>query len=286
MFFLDHTVLTQDRNLIFCVVEGFARTRSTMDASIISDSGRDQPHQHFRFFDLPSELRLKVLGMVLLTDRTIDLDPLNHRSAVRRLNVFLTSHQLHEEAYRVFYSGHTFRILPTHGRFFGNKIEPLLSRLPSRYRAAMISLELRLGPGWSKPPKSWRINDRLGLENATSVRTLKVFVEIDPSSDIFKGFRVAKDFFTDFSGALLEGVIERLPNLKQIQFDAYPSVSRNGALLRRLVKEAEEGCMKIAWSSNRDWENDLDGVVGRMKCMGLNDNMLMIHGMRYDDDSE
>lgn len=257
-----------------------------MEAPIASNSNVGPPRQHFRFFDLPSELRLKVLGMVLLTDRTIDLDPLNHRSASQRLNVFLTSHQFHEEAYRVFYSGHTFRILPTHGRFFGNKTEPLLSRLSARYRAALVSLELRLGPGWSKPPKSWRINDHLGLEDATAVRTLKVFVEVDPSSDIFKGFRVAKDFFTDFSGALLEGVIERLRRLEQVEFDAYPSVLRDGALLRRLVKEAKQGGVRIAWSSNRDWDNDLGGIVGRMKCLGLNDNMLMIHGMRYDNESE
>ncbi len=255
-----------------------------MDASTISDSDVDRPRQHFHFFNLPSELRLKVLGMVLLTDRTIDLDPLNHRSALQRLNVFLTSHRFHEEAYRVFYSGHTFRILPTHGRFFGNKIEPLLSRLPPRYRAAMVSLELRLGPGWSKPPKSWRITDRLGLGDATAVRTLKVFVEVDPSSDIFKGFRVTKDFFTDFSGTLLEGVIERLKSLEQIEFDAYPSVSRNGALLGRLVKEADKAGAKIAWSSNRNWDNEIGGMVGRLKCLGFNDNMFMIHGMRYDDE--
>ena len=258
-----------------------------MEASNTSASGVSEPlHQHFRFFDLPSELRLKVLGIVLLADRTIDLDPLNYRSASKRLNVFLTSHQLHEEAYRVFYSGHTFRILPTHGRFFGNKIEPLLSRLSPRYRAALVSLELRLGPGWSKPPKSWRITDRLGLEDATAVRTLKVFVEVDPSSDVFKGFRVAKDFFTEFSGTLLESVVEHLPGLEQIEFDAYPSVSRDGALLRRLVKEAMAGGARIKWSSNRDWDNDLGSIVGRMKWLGLNDNMLMIHGMRYDDESE
>ena len=258
-----------------------------MEALTSSEPSVSEPfRQHFRFFDLPYELRLKVLGMILLTDRTIDLDPLNYRSASKRLNIFLTSHQFHEEAYRVFYSGHTFRILPTHGRFFGNKIEPLLSRLSPRYRAALVSLELRLGPGWSKPPKSWRITEKVGLEDAAAVRTLKVFVEVDPSSDVFKGFRVAKDFFTDFSGTLLEGVIERLENLEQIEFDAYPSVTRDGALLRRLVKEAKARGIRIRWSSNRNWDNDLGGIVDRMKCLGLNDNMLMIHGMRYDDESE
>ena len=149
-----------------------------------------------------------------------------------------------------------------------------------------MSLELRLGPGWSKPPKSWRIDDRLGLEHATAVRTLKVFVEVDPSSDVFKGFRVAKDFFTNFSGALLEGIVERLGSLEQVEFDAYPSVSREGTLLRRLVKEAKAGGIRVAWSPNRDWDNDLGKMVDPMKYLGLNDNMLMIHGMRYDDEPE
>ena len=252
----------------------------------ISSSNAGPSSQHFRFFNLPSELRFKILGMVLLTDRTIDLDPLNHRSALHRLNVFLTSRQFHEEAYRVFYGGQTFRILPTHGRFFGNKIEPLLSRLSPRYRATLVSLELRLGPGWSKPPKSWRITDRLGLEDATAVRTLKVFVEVDPSSDIFKGFRLAKDFFTDFSGSLLEGVIERLGSLEQIEFDAYPSVSRDGALLQRLLHEVKIAKKRIKWSPNREWDTTVGGLTSHMKCLGLNDNMLMIHGMRYDDHSE
>ena len=257
-----------------------------MDSAKTLDSDGEPSRRHFRFLDLPSELRWKIFGMVLLTDRTIDLDPLNHRSALYRLNVFLTSHQFHEEAYRVFYGGQTFRILPTHGRFFGNKIEPLLSRLSPRYRAALVSLELRLGPGWSKPPKSWRVNDRLGLEDATAVRMLKVFVEVDPSSDVFKGFRLAKDFFTDFSGALLEGVIERLRSLEKIEFDAYPSVSRDGNLLQRLVHEAKAGNKRIKWSSRREWDTTMGGITSRMKCLGLNDNMLMIHGMRYDDKSD
>ena len=43
-----------------------------------------------------------------------------------------------------------------------------------------------------------------------NVRTLRVFVECDPSHDIFKGFRVGRDYFTEFSAQLLEGVIDRL----------------------------------------------------------------------------
>ena len=199
----------------------------------------------FRFFDLPYELRSKILGYVLISDRTIDLDPQNYRTAHQRLSLFLTSHRFHEEAYPVFYGGHTFRILPTHGRFFGNKTKPLLTRLSPQYRAVLVSLELRLGPGWSNPPKSWRVDDRLGLEEMAAVRTVKVFVECDPSHDIFKGFRIGREFFTDFSVELLEGILHRLPALVQVEYDGWPSVMREGPLMRRLIKVSKDGGKRV-----------------------------------------
>lgn len=249
-----------------------------MDSSSVLDPTVDIQRSYFRFFDLPTELRLKVLGINLLTDHTIDLDPVNYRGASQRLHLFLTSSQFHEEAYKVFYGGNTFRIFPVHGRFFGNKVQPLLSRLSSRYRNALQSLELRLGPGWSKPPKSWQVNNKLGLEDATSVRTMKVFVDVDPSNDTFKGFRVAKEFYTDFSGILLREIIHCMPKLERIEFDGYPSVLRQGSLILRLVKEAEKGGKRIAWSARRSWDDDAIGLVGRFKYLGFNDEMLARHG--------
>lgn len=68
-----------------------------------------------------------------------------------------------------------------------------------------------------------------------AVRLLKVFVEVDPSHDIFRGFRVGKDFYTHFSTELLEQIIERLPALERVEFDRWPSVMREGPLMRRLV---------------------------------------------------
>ncbi|KAI4212901.1 MAG: hypothetical protein LQ351_004426 [Letrouitia transgressa] len=212
----------------------------------------------FRFFDLPSELRSKILGDCLVVDpRTVDLNPFNYRTASSRLDFFLVSRRFHEEAYRVFYSGHTFRIFQTHGRFLGKKDLPLLARLPTRYRSTITSLELRLGPGWSDPPKPWFVSDRLGLEECARVRTLKVFIEVDPSSAAFKGFRLNRVFFTNFSGHLLHDVIERLPSLDTVEFDAYPSVDRDGALVTRLSKEVEEGGKRIMWGSETEWGNSL-----------------------------
>lgn len=219
-----------------------------MESQLCLVSDLYQPRQPFRFFSLPSELRRKILILVLSLNRTIDLDPLNNFDASQRLNVFLTSHRMHEEAYHIFYGVHTFRIFPTHWRFFRNKVQPLLSRLSSRYRRALITLELRLGPGWSNPPKSWRVNDRLRLEHMIEVRKLKVFVECDPSHDIFKGFRCARGFFTNFAGGILEELIDRLPVLEVVDFGGYPLVSKNGPLMKRLVEEAESGKKRIIWS--------------------------------------
>ena len=208
-------------------------------------AGSTADTRHFPFFSLPSELRSKILLHVLAAPRTVDLDPTNYRAAHQRLNLFLASHRLHREAAHLFYSSHTFRIFPTHGRFFAPKTVPLLARLPTQYREALVSLELRLGPGWNSPPKSWWVDSRLGLEQMKSVRTLNVFIEIDPSHDVFKGFRLGKNFFTDFSAHLLEEIIRRLPSLVQVRFDAWPSVMREGLLMERLLEVAQEHKQRV-----------------------------------------
>lgn len=195
--------------------------------------------QPFSFFDLPFELRSKILCYILTAAQPIDLDPNNYRSGHQRLKLFLASHRLHSEASHLFYSTHSFRIFPTHSRFFGHKTKPLLQRLPTRYREAITSLELRLGPGWSSPPKSWWVDSRLGLEEMVHVRTLKVFVECDPSHDIFKGFRIGRDFYTDFSAHLLDEITRRLPALVWVEFDGWPPVMREGPLIKRIVEVAK-----------------------------------------------
>ncbi len=218
--------------------------------------------QSFPFFDLPFELRSKILCYILTESQPIDLHPNNHRSGHERLNLFLTSHRLHSEASYLFYSTHTFRIFPTHGRFFGHKSKPLLQRLPTRYREAITSLELRLGPGWSSPPKSWWVDARLGLEEMVHVRTLKVFVECDPSHDIFRGFRIGRDFFTDFSAHLLDEITRRLPALVWVELDGWPSVMREGPLMKRLVEVAKENGKKavemVTVEANNEVMNALD----------------------------
>lgn len=211
-------------------------------------------HQPFRFFDLPYELRFRILELILMFPKTIDLDPTNHRNVARYLAPFLVSHRMHDEASRVFYSRNTFRVFPIHGRFFHTK-KPLLMRLPSLYRSYITRLELRLGPGWTKPPKGWVVDDRLGLADAGKVRLLKIFVECDPAGDmIFEGFRIGQDFYTEFCVDLLRSISVQVPSLMEVEFDAYPSVQKSSPLLMGLTNEVKAQNKKTSWGPERGWD--------------------------------
>ena len=220
--------------------------------------------QPFRFFNLPFELRATILGLLLHQDRTIDLNPINYKSHSRRMKIFLTSHRMHEEALTVFYGGHTFRLLPNHGRFFGDKIVPLPARLPTRYRAALTSLELRLGPGWGGMPKSWKINNALGLDEMVNVKSLLVFVEVDPSDPVFNGFRISPSYFPDFCLDLFKKTLSRIPGLCRIVFESYPSVKWDGDLMTSLVAEAESTGLDIVKKQNSNQSVTTRAADGRL----------------------
>jgi len=177
---------------------------SAMEASISPSESEAEEQRRFRFLELPFELRRKIYKIFLRQDRTIDLSPENHLTAPDRLSLFLVSHRVHEEAYHNFYGGHAFRIFPTHPRFYGSKVRSILVRLSSRYRAAIHTLELRLGPGWSKPPRTWAASDRLKLRDCIALRNMKVFVECDPSHQIFRGFRSIRNFLPSSLVTFLE----------------------------------------------------------------------------------
>ena len=91
-----------------------------------------------------------------------------------------------------------------------------------------------------------------------AVRTLKVFVECDPSHDIFKGFRIGKNFFTEFAAELLEGIILRLPALDSVEYDGWPSVMREGPLMKRLIGVARKRGKKT--SELGIFKNRVDGL--------------------------
>lgn len=52
--------------------------------------------------------------------------------------------------------------------------------------------------------------------------------------------------------------MERLPVLETVEYDAYPSVDRNGALMTRLIDETMKGKKRIVWGRERNWGDSLD----------------------------
>ncbi|KAK3395728.1 hypothetical protein B0T20DRAFT_44257 [Sordaria brevicollis] len=211
----------------------------------------------FPFLELPAELRVKIYEYFFDdTHYVLDLDPDNYRRIHKKLGFFRTCRTISLEAGYLFYSTHTFRIFPTHpGKHFKTK-KPLLARMSSRQRSWITSLEMRLGPGWNKPPRGWVVNPALGLHECTSVRKLTVFVECDPSDGIFNGFRRADDFYEGFSRNLLTDVLNQMPSLDNVTFDAWSSVRKKGAMMRGLINTAVSHGKQIQWGPERGWTDE------------------------------
>ncbi|KAK3726139.1 hypothetical protein LTR37_000287 [Vermiconidia calcicola] len=209
--------------------------------------------------------------------KPLDLDPVNYRLVHPRLAIFIANRRTYEEAYPVFYS-QPIRLFPTHGRFFHTK-QPLLARLPAHYRSVVTTFELRFGPGWSMPPRCQNTNPSLGLADCTSLRTLRLFVECDPSDGIFAGFRgknATEDTYKWFCVDLLRGIMAQVPSLETVEIDAYPAVKKEAPLVMALRRNIEEGGKKLAWGPLRGWEKDADepGLIGLEKAlagMGISD---------------
>lgn len=219
---------------------------------------RKKPVLPFRFLDLPAELRLRIYGYHFAEcGDVVDLDPDNYKRIHRRLALLRTCRQVYYEASTFFYSSKTFRVFPTHpGRFFKTK-KPLLARLSPFQRASLTTLELRLGPGWNRPPRGWVVNDALGLRDCVQIRKLKVFVECDPSDTIFNGFRRADGFYEEFSRNLLQDILKELPSLEVLEFDAWESVKKSGAMMRGLLESVAPHYL-LTWGPERGWTDSLD----------------------------
>lgn len=211
----------------------------------------------FRFLDLPSELRVEIYMLHFEgSGRVVDLDSDNYKLIHRKLAIFWTCRAIYHEASHVFYATRTFRIFPTQpGRFFKTK-KPLLSRLTPSQRRSLTSLELRLGPGWNKPPRGWVVNKALGLAGCVNVRRLTVFVECDPSDKVFEGFRKADGFYEGFSRNLLDGILAEMPFIDRVHFDAWTSVKKDGAMMTGLVNVAKARGREICWGPERNWTDN------------------------------
>jgi hypothetical protein len=150
------------------------------------------------------------------------------------------------------------RLYPTHGRFFHTK-RALLERLPALYRREITTLDLRLGPGWSAPPRNQHTRAELGLADCANLRRLRVFIEIDPSERTFDGFRgknATEDTYLRFCLGLLDGVFAQCPGLHEVEFDAYPAVGRDAPLLTGLVARVAERGRRVAWGPLRGWDDE------------------------------
>ncbi|KAK4465112.1 hypothetical protein QBC42DRAFT_26043 [Cladorrhinum samala] len=218
---------------------------------------REAAKKSFRFLDLPPELRITIYGHYFHdVDRVIDLEHDNHSRIFRKLVLLKTCRTIYREAAHFFYSTRTFRIFPTTpGKYFKTK-KPLLARLNARQRNWITSLELRLGPGFTNPPRGWVVNPKLGLGECVNVRKLTVFVECDPSDGYFNGFRKADSFYETFSQNLLQTVLADMPFVDCLTFDGYPGVKKSGAMMRGLLEIAVMRGMLIRWGPERGWTDE------------------------------
>lgn len=244
-------------------------------ASLSSNAGR----RGLGFFDLPAEIRLRIYEYLLVEpSTTVNMDPSNYRNIRPRLTCFLVSRRMHHEAYHVFYGSphQPFSLYPIHSRFWHTK-KPLLARIGSQYRGAIHTIDLRLGPGWSKPPRCWHTGPILGLEDCTSLRKLKIFIECDPSSEIFNGFRGegnTKETYKNFCVGILEGIFAQVPSLETVEIDAWKAVERDAPLVRGLMVASNEAGKRIVWGPDRGWRDEIDiigltGLEGAMAAMGI-----------------
>ncbi|KAK7733980.1 hypothetical protein SLS53_007975 [Cytospora paraplurivora] len=231
----------------------------TLDVPIVNKKPVVEKPKPFPIMDLPSELRVKIYDYHFADiGPVVDIEPGNYFAIHKKLCIFRVCRQIYHEASHAFYSSKTFRIFPIDGRYAKAK-KGLLARLKPQSRAHITSLELRLGPGWSKPYRSWVVNELLGLQDCHDVRSLSVFVEIDPSDPLFNGWRKSNGFYESFSKSLLGEILEGLPSLKVVRFDAGRSVKKAGDMMQGLLEVTKASKLNITWGPIRGWtDNDAD----------------------------
>ena len=104
------------------------------------------------------------------------------------------------------------------------------------------------------------MNNALGLADCTNVRVLKVFAECDTSDAIYGGFRKSEGFYERFAANLLEAVLEEVPSIKVVEFDAYPAVQRNGPMISGMGEVVARFDKVVGWGPERGWAQESDQV--------------------------
>jgi hypothetical protein len=261
------TCASENENDDYDVVTQFSSMTLNSDAR--NEVIKKTKAKPFPFLSLPSELRLKIYVYHFSGCNgtgTIDLDPDNYKRIHKKLAILRTCRIVYAEASHLFYSVNAFRIFPTFpGRFFKTK-RPLLARLASNQRRALTTLELRLGPGWTSPPRGWVVNPALGLKECVNVRKLTVYVECDPSDNFFTGFRTADGFYEGFCRTLLDNVLNQLPMLKSVEFDAWPGVKKSGDMMRGLLEVVSIQNRMVTWGPERKWTDSMDDDLPTAKA--------------------
>lgn len=229
-----------------------------MDSSVASLSSDAPTKQPFPFFDLPSELRIKIYQYVLFIEHgkgVVDLDYFNDRRIAPRLTCFRACRRMHEEAYPIFYgsSQQPFRLFPVGGHVYRTK-KPLLELLTPTYRGAINTIELRLGPGWERVPKCWHTGPSLGLADCISLRNLNIFVQIDPTDTTFKGHHGKgndENTYKNLCVRWLQDILEQAPSIRKVQIDAWEGVEVESPMLNALASTVLLAEKRLTWGPER-----------------------------------
>lgn len=112
------------------------------------------------------------------------------------------------------------------------------------------------------------------------MRNLKIFIELDPSVDVFNGFRgknCTKETYKWFCVDLLTGIFDQVPSLEKIEIDAFPAVKKDSMLVTAVSELVKERKKKLIWGPLRGWEKEDDepgliGLEGAMASMSLSSN--------------
>ncbi len=88
------------------------------------------------------------------------------------------------------------------------------------------------------------------MKDLTSLKRLDVYIEIDPSSTIFKGFRQSETAYTEFASALFKKTIAMLPVLEEVRFAGYSDVSLGDSLLAELIADTKQAGKTVSFGGH------------------------------------